>query len=155
MTKITMFDGAATIGGNKIYVEENRRGVFLDFGMNFAKYKVYYQEFLYDRSARGIYDLITLDLIPRLNIYRKDLIPSDLDISIFPSLNVEAVLLSHAHMDHFGNMGLLDENIPIIASPSTLMLLKAIKPSVSNAFTICCFLLSVSMFFCFRSPISN
>ncbi len=131
MTKVRVFDGAETIGGNKIYVEENGKGVFLDFGMNFAKYKVYYQEFLFDRSARGIYDHISLELIPRVNIYRKDLIPSDLDISIFPSLNVEAVLLSHAHMDHFGNMGLLDENIPIIASPSTLMLLKAILDSSS------------------------
>ncbi|MFX0186098.1 MAG: MBL fold metallo-hydrolase [Candidatus Hodarchaeota archaeon] len=126
MTSITVYDGSETIGGNKIYVEEKGKGVFLDFGMNFAKYNVFYQEFLYDRGARGIYDLISLNLIPKLKIYRKDLIPSDLDISTFPSLNVQAILLSHAHMDHFGNMGLLDEKFPIIASPSTLMLLKGI-----------------------------
>ena len=131
MTKVTIYDGAATIGGNKVYIEEKNKGVFLDFGTNFAKYKVFYQEFLSDRSARGIYDLVSLNLIPKLNIYRKDLIPSDLDLSSFPKLNIEAVLLSHAHLDHFGNIGLLDKKYPIIASPSTIMLLKAILDTSS------------------------
>lgn len=126
MTSITVYDGAATIGGNKIYVEEKNRGVFLDFGMNFAKYKVFYQQFLYDRSIRGIYDLISLELIPKLKIYRKDLIPTDLKTSSFRTINLEAILLSHAHMDHFGNIGLLDQKFPIVASSSTIMLLKAI-----------------------------
>ena len=131
MTSITVYDGAATVGGNKIYIEENNRGLFLDFGTNFAKYKVYFQEFLSGRSIRGIYDLISLNLIPKIRNYREDLIPSDLDISLYPSLNIEAILLSHAHMDHFGNIGLLDAKLPIIASPSTIMLLKAILDTSS------------------------
>ena len=125
--KITVYDGATTIGGNKIYVEEKGRGVFLDFGMNFAKYGKYFAEFLNERSVRGIHDLIHLNLIPKLNIYRKDLIPSDLDMSAYPKLNVEAVLLSHAHVDHCGNIALLDESIPIIASPMTMAILKAMR----------------------------
>ena len=55
MTSITVYNGAATIGGNKIYVEENGRGVFLDFGMNFAKYEEFFEEFLSERSVRGIH----------------------------------------------------------------------------------------------------
>jgi ribonuclease J len=129
MTSITVYDGATTIGGNKIYVEEKGRGVFLDFGMNFAKYGEFFEEFLSERSPRGIHDLIHLNLIPKLNIYRKDLIPIDLDVSSFPSLNVEAVLLSHAHLDHCGNIGLLDARIPIIASPISIALLKAMLDS--------------------------
>jgi ribonuclease J len=124
MTSITVYDGTSTIGGNKIYLEEDGKGVFLDFGMNFKKYEVYYQEFLTSRGIRGIYDLMQLDLIPKLNIYRKDLVPSDFDITKYPKLNVNAILLTHAHMDHFGNIGLLDPTFPIILSPSTLMLLK-------------------------------
>ncbi len=125
--KITVYDGAATIGGNKIYVEENGRGVFLDFGMNFAKYGKYFQEFLTERGGRSIHDLIHLNLIPKIDVYRKDLIPSDLDVSTYPKLNVEAVLLSHAHMDHCGNIGLLNENIAIVASPISIAILKALR----------------------------
>jgi len=34
MASITVYDGANTIGGNKIYVEDKGRGLFLDFCMN-------------------------------------------------------------------------------------------------------------------------
>ncbi len=127
MTSITVYDGTKTIGGNKIYLQEKNHGLFLDFGMNFKKYRDYFQQYLQERYSRGIYDLIQLKLIPKLNNYRRDLIPSDLDISSFPSLNIDAVLLSHAHMDHFGNISLLDEKIPIVASPTSIVLLKAIR----------------------------
>ena len=127
MTSIIVYDGSNTIGGNKIFMEENGKGVFLDFGMNFKKYNYYFQEYLKERSSRGIYDLIHLDLIPKLNIYRKELIPPDLDVSGYPSLKIDAVLISHAHMDHFGNIGLLNTDLPIIASPQTLALIKGIS----------------------------
>ncbi|MHA1194959.1 MAG: MBL fold metallo-hydrolase RNA specificity domain-containing protein [Promethearchaeota archaeon] len=126
MAKITVYDGARTIGGNKIYFEEGDEGLFLDFGMNFKKYGEFFQEFLNLRSTRGIHDLITLNLIPKLNIYRKDLIPSDLDVSIWKKLNISGVLLTHAHVDHFGNIGLLSLDIPIVATPITIALLKGI-----------------------------
>ena len=60
-------------------------------------------------------DLMYLDLLPKLNIYRPDLIPADLSMSQYPALNVSAVLLSHAHMDHCGNIGMLRKDIPIVA----------------------------------------
>jgi ribonuclease J len=126
MTSIQIFDGNDTIGGNKIYIQEKNQGFFLDFGMNFKKYGNFFQEYISPRSTRGIYDLFHLNLIPKLKIYRKDIIPSDFDVSIFPSLNIHAILLTHAHMDHFGNIGLLDPSYPIITSPTTLVLLKGI-----------------------------
>ncbi|MFX0037973.1 MAG: MBL fold metallo-hydrolase [Promethearchaeota archaeon] len=131
MTSIQIFDGNDTIGGNKIFLEENTKGVFLDFGMNFKKYSYFFQEYLLPRTSRGIYDLVNLNLIPKLDIYRKDLIPSDLDISLFRSLNVEAVVVTHAHMDHCGNIGLLNPAYPIISSATTLLLLKAMLDTTS------------------------
>ena len=127
MVSLTVYDGANGIGGNKIYLEEKGKGVFLDFGKNFGKYGQFYEEFLKNRDTRGIHDLMYLDLLPKLNIYRPDLIPSDLSMSQFPALNVSAVLLSHAHMDHCGNIGMLRKNIPIIASPESIVIMKGMQ----------------------------
>ena len=126
--RITVFDGARTIGGNKIYIEENR-GLFLDFGLSFAKYPQFYEEYVCERKARGIYDLWRLGLIPRINNYREDLIPSDLrdEVSRCQKLPVSAVLLSHAHLDHAGNIALLEKEIAIVGSPATMAILKAIN----------------------------
>ncbi len=127
MTSITIYDGAQTIGGNKIYVEEGGNGVFLDFGKNFGKYSRYYEEFLKNRDTRGIHDLLYLNLIPKLNIYRKDLVPADVTIRQYPKLNIAAVLISHAHLDHCGNIGLLDNSIPIVASPLSIAIFKGMQ----------------------------
>ena len=45
-----------TIGGNKIYVEENGEGVFLDFGRNIHNHDKYFQPFIQPRTNRGIHD---------------------------------------------------------------------------------------------------
>lgn len=127
MAKITVFDGASTIGGNKIYLEEEREGGFLDFGMNFARYGIYFQEFLNERDSRGIHDLIHLGMIPKISAYRRDLIPSDLDTSSFRRVSPKAILLSHAHIDHCGNIPLLDSSIPIVASGTTAAILKGMR----------------------------
>ena len=131
MVSLTVYDGAIGIGGNKIYLEENGKGVFLDFGKNFGKYGQFYEEFLKNRDIRGIHDLMYLDLLPKLNIYRPDLIPTDLSMSQYPALNVAAVLLSHAHMDHCGNIGTLRKEIPIIASPETIVIMKGMQDTVN------------------------
>lgn len=127
--KIVIYDGANTIGGSKIHVEECNNGLFLDFGMNFAKYSLYYEEFMSERTARGIYDLWHLNLLPKLNIYRRDLIPRDLvnEVTRYPKVPANAVLISHAHLDHVGNVALLDENISIVGSPTTIAILKALN----------------------------
>ena len=127
MVSITVYDGATGIGGNKIFVEEKGNGVFLDFGKNFGKYSQFYEEFLKSRDTRGIHDLMYLDLLPKLNIYRPDLIPADLSMDQYPSLNIAAVLLSHAHMDHCGNIGMLRKDIPIVASPETIVIMKGMQ----------------------------
>jgi ribonuclease J len=127
MTSITVYDGAESIGGNKIYVGEGSRGVFLDFGKNFAKSGAFFSEFLNERPGRGLNDSFFLDLVPKLNIYRHDLETADLSHSRFPAPQVDAVLISHAHVDHFGNVGLLNENIPIMATPLSIAIMKGMQ----------------------------
>jgi ribonuclease J len=127
MPSITIFDGARSIGGNKIFLESDGRGILLDFGINYKKMYDFYEEFLSPRPARGIHDLLHMGLIPWINNYRSDLIPSDVDLSRMPRLNIEAVFISHAHLDHAGNLGLLDLDIPTIATPTTAAILKAMN----------------------------
>lgn len=66
MVSLTVYDGAMGIGGNKLYLEDEGKGVFLDFGKNFGKYSAFYEEFLQSRDTRGIHDLMYLDLLPKL-----------------------------------------------------------------------------------------
>ena len=86
MAEVTVFDGADTIGGNKIHLSfrderGNERGVFFDFGMSYAKLGRYYEEFLRPRSSRGIHDLLAMGIVPHLTCYRHDLTPDDVDRS--------------------------------------------------------------------------
>ena len=46
MVWLTAYDGAFGIGENKLYLEENGKGVFLDLGENFGKYGIFHEEFL-------------------------------------------------------------------------------------------------------------
>lgn len=127
MPSITVFDGARTIGGNKIYLESEGKGILLDFGINYSRMYDFYEEFLSPRPARGIHDLLHMGLIPEIGNYREDLIPSDIDLSRLPRLSIDAVFISHAHLDHAGNVGLLDLSIPAIATPTTAAILKAMN----------------------------
>ncbi len=135
MVKITVFDGADSIGGSKIHLLAGDVGFFFDFGANFKKYGLYFEEFLKPRSARGICDLLTLKLIPPLEgIYREDLFPADLKIKSSIRLKVDAVFLSHAHMDHCGNVGLLGGCLPLYCSSMTAVICKAMQDSGQPSF---------------------
>ncbi|MEM3408517.1 MAG: MBL fold metallo-hydrolase [Candidatus Micrarchaeia archaeon] len=115
MNDFIFFDGYNTVGGNKIYVH----GVLLDFGLNISVFNKFFDPFLRPRVAAGIWDLLRLHLIPPINIYRSDLVPPDVEL---PDIDVKAVLVSHAHIDHIGGVPYLAKHIPIIASKDTLKL---------------------------------
>ncbi|MBM4236933.1 MAG: MBL fold metallo-hydrolase, partial [Euryarchaeota archaeon] len=44
MMSITFFGGAGEVGGNKFLLKTNESSVFLDFGKNFAREKMFYEE---------------------------------------------------------------------------------------------------------------
>lgn len=128
--EIKVLDGKNTIGGNKILIRGKRGVIFLDFGKNFKTWGNYFEEFLNPRSSVGIFDLWKLNLIPKFsNIYRDDLILSNFKSSVEreKEMDLKAIFLSHAHLDHAGFIPLLKENIPIITSSVTERILDAMQ----------------------------
>ncbi|MBC7319667.1 MBL fold metallo-hydrolase [bacterium] len=125
MIRIRILDGYRVIGGNKILVESEEGSILLDFGMNFASWGEYFEEFINPRTGLIIKDLLKLGLLPKIDIYRTDL-TANLEL---PRLSNEIIFafLSHAHMDHIGFIGLLKENIPILSTAETLALIIALN----------------------------
>lgn len=125
MIKVKLLDGYRVIGGNKILVESKEGSILLDFGVNFSSWGKYFEEFVNPRAGLIIKDLLKLGLLPKIDLYRSDL-TANLEL---PKLSEEIIFifLSHAHMDHMGFIGLLNEDIPILSTGETLALIIAIN----------------------------
>ena len=123
---ITVFGGIEEIGGNKILIDDAGYDVkvFLDFGKSFEISRRYYES-PYARPST-IQELISLGSVPDIaNLYTVAC-----DITRAPreerekwksgeysgeEVNppVDAVFVSHAHLDHYGYISLLNRKIPI------------------------------------------
>ncbi len=131
--RLTFYDGVRCIGGNKILLEADGAALFLDFGRNFGEEGRYFDEFLRPRSFRGLADLLFLDLLPPLEgIYRSDLEPPGLwgwagRRPRHRRLDIQGVLLSHAHHDHAAHIEYLRGDVPVVAGPVTAAIAKAMQ----------------------------
>lgn len=141
MGRIIIYDGAEEIGGSKILVETGKDKFLLDFGLNYKRRGLYFEEFLNPRVANGLGDLYYLGLIPPIKgLYRKDLTKKlcqngneELGKGDEPS-PVDCIFVSHAHFDHSAYISMVREDIPIFASSTTIALLKAMEESGATNF---------------------
>lgn len=119
MTSITCYGGVNTIGGNKILVEDKGVRIFLDFGMNFQEQQSFFTEFMPMRKCMCVKDLITLGLLPDIKgLYREDYC-KHMKLDTDSKNSADAVIVSHAHMDHIGYIHFLRKNISVYVSPET------------------------------------
>lgn len=128
--RFTFYDGVNTVGGNKILLEADGTSLLLDFGENFSEMNRYFDEFMTPRSPVGILDYLELDLLPPLQgIFRPDMELEGIwrrkeNHPWFRTVEVDALLLSHAHLDHCGFLRFLKAEIPVYSSLKTSLLLK-------------------------------
>src|SRR4030042_5242164 len=113
MTALTFYGGVGEIGGNKILLESDSTRVLLDFGMSFTQAGKYFDEFLQPRGLNGLGDYLMTGLIPPIKgLYRRDLPSRDYDLnSKQPS--IDAILLSHGHVDHSAFISMLDRDVAV------------------------------------------
>jgi ribonuclease J len=145
ITTITCYGGAGEVGGNKILLEDGDVRVFLDFGTAFNPHHAFFSDMLRPRATRGLLDLLVLGLLPPLEgLYREDLSPRGLwarlrSSPLYRDLRrrdgrpaVDAVLISHAHLDHNGDLAYLDTSIPVYSSRITAFIARAMQLTGSS-----------------------
>ncbi|HYM38537.1 MAG TPA: MBL fold metallo-hydrolase [Thermoplasmata archaeon] len=108
-TRITFYGGINEIGGNKFLLEDGSARIFLDFGKNFGREKQYFDEpWIHPQKEEH---LLALGILPNLpGIYRKD---------ATEKRELDAVLLTHPHTDHYDAIRWLRDDIPSYATPTT------------------------------------
>jgi ribonuclease J len=123
-------DGTDTIGGTKLLLQLGDSSVLLDFGTNFSRMNTYYEEYLRPRSTMGLLDHVVMGTLPDARgIYRQDLVHPDLELKGPEVWGIAGVLLSHAHVDHSGDIGFLRPDIPVATSPMSAAIVKASQDS--------------------------
>ncbi|MDI6867992.1 MAG: MBL fold metallo-hydrolase [Coprothermobacterota bacterium] len=128
--KLTFYDGVKTVGGNKIVLEADGTNLLLDFGTNFSKVNLYFDEFMQPRLGKGILDLLELDILPPLQgLFRPDLELEGIwerkkNHPFWREIVIDAILLSHSHLDHAGFLRFLRADVPIYSSLETALILK-------------------------------
>ena len=115
-TNITFYGGVSEVGGNKILLEDGDTRILFDFGASFSLRNQFYSDpFLSPKS--GV-DLLKLNILPDLRgLYVFDQTAPEID----------AVFLSHSHMDHSAHISFLKREIPVYCGETTAAILQALS----------------------------
>jgi ribonuclease J len=116
VTTLTFYGGVNEIGGNKILLQDRDTRVFFDFGMSFAMKKQFYSPpFLSPKSEKSLQEL---GILPKIaGVYKFDRSPPEVD----------AVFLSHGHLDHSAYLSFIKREIPVYCGETTHMILQALS----------------------------
>ncbi|MHA1491750.1 MAG: MBL fold metallo-hydrolase [Promethearchaeota archaeon] len=139
--KITLLGGVNEVGGNMVFLEDFHYNVsiFLDFGINIKKFNECYDR---DEEPNSIEELWKLKLLPEgkevfiKNLYTKTHFKNNQKrinkskaeenpVLEDPQSNLDGILISHPHKDHFFGLSFVNRNIPIHAGEVTKKIILA------------------------------
>jgi ribonuclease J len=115
-TTLTFYGGVNEVGGNKILLQDRDTKVFFDFGMSFSMRRQFYSPpFLSPKSEKS---LQALGILPKIDgIYKFD----------EKAPEVDAVFISHGHMDHSAYLSFIKREIPVYCGETTQIILQAMS----------------------------
>ena len=123
MARLSVLGGVGEIGGNKILVEDKGSRVLLDFGMSISQRSRYFSDPYV--SPRRPESLLSLGIIPRVGgVYSWDAAED----------RVDAIYLSHAHLDHYGYLSMVRRDVPVYCGETTKTLMGAITETRRASF---------------------
>ncbi len=125
---LTILGGIDEVGGNTVLLEDNGYNVkiFIDFGIKIGKYLDYYER---GQHPSTIKELIQLNLLPSEenisihNLYLRDLKKGKVNDT--PPSNLDGILISHPHKDHYFGLSFVNRTIPIYTGVVTKRIIRA------------------------------
>ena len=134
MTDITFHGGVNDIGGNKFLVESKDTKVFMDFGMSFSQEGQFFSQFLNARTSNSLNDLFELGILPKIKgLYRRDY-AKHMDFGGTEDNEIDAILLTHAHVDHCAYIPYLRPDIPIYCSEESKLIMQNFDETGSDQY---------------------
>lgn len=139
--KLTFYGGVNKVGGNKVFLEDFGYGVkiFLDFGINREEYsdcvrQCYNPDKLENFTEHKV--LPSNEEVTVKNLYSKNFIFNhkklnfrqkirECEAKIDPPSDLDAILISHPHRDHYLGLSFVNRNIPIYTGVVTKRIIKA------------------------------
>ncbi len=126
--RVKLLGGFKEIGGNAIVVEDNGTKILLDLGINFDRWKKYYTNFSKPTTANPLAELLFFDLVPGGKELAKNFRKAYCErAGIEQGIDIDAVVVSHAHFDHMYYLHFLDPSIPVVVTPETKLVLEHLQ----------------------------
>ncbi len=98
--------------------------VLMDFGMCFGAEGKYFSEFMHARVSNLLADMFELGLLPKIDgLYRQDY-AKHMGFGGDEETEIDAVLLTHAHVDHCAYIQYLRADIPIYCSEESKLIMQ-------------------------------